>query len=333
MSQTPKMLKDLGALAGAIMASGVSVVAPSAGPGPSRFRRLASAEELAMPRVNTQLPPKEHLFPPTEPLLRFRYRGTDVELTDPPLPAEKLVLLGVRPCDAAGIALLDAVFLADPTDPFYAARRANATIVAVGCARADDDCFCTAVGLSPHSSHGSDLLLLPAEGGYLAEAVTDKGRQLVAAHASLFTDAASARAAAPPKLQRASLDGVDEQLQAAFADARWAAIAARCLGCACCASVCPTCHCFDIADEASARSGLRLRSWDACGLEMFTKHTSGHNPRPNQPARFRQRVMHKLSYSVASLGRPLCVGCGRCISHCPVGMDIHQAAAQFTTSG
>lgn len=326
MSDKPLLLADLRALAEALIASGTAVLAPAPGPGPSRFRRIASASEVTLPRVNTKIPPKEHLFPPTEPLLYFRFHGTDVELSDPQPSVQPTVILGVRPCDAAGISLLDSVFLAEPTDPFYAARRQASTIVSVACTEAGDSCFCQAVGLSPHSTFGSDLALVRAQEGYIAQAVTDKGKSLLEAHSSLFspTDAAPP---APPSLKRIDpLAEAHQTLAASFDSPKWYELAQRCLGCGACASLCPTCHCFDILDDAGARSGVRLRCWDACGLELFTRHASGHNPRPNQPARFRQRVLHKFSYSVKSTGRPLCVGCGRCIEHCPVGMDIYDAA-------
>jgi len=326
MSGKSFLLTDLYSLAEALIASGTAVVAPAPGPGPSRFRRISSASQIALPRVNTQIPPKEHLFPPTEPLLYFRFHGTDVELADPQPAPTPTAILGVRPCDAAGISLLDAVFLADPPDPFYAARRQVSTIVTVACTEAQDSCFCQAVGLSPHSTLGSDLALFPVQGGYIAQAVTDKGQSLLDAHSNLFS-ATDQTPPTPPSLARTGpLAEAHESLAHTFDSPRWQETARRCLGCGACASVCPTCHCFDILDDTGARSGVRLRCWDACGLELFTRHASGHNPRPNQPARFRQRVLHKFSYSVKSIGRPLCVGCGRCIDHCPVGMDVYDAA-------
>ena len=330
MSEKLLLLNDLHSFADTLIKSGFSVVAPSKGPGPSRFRRIGSASELLMPDVNTEIPPKEHLFPPTEPILFYRFHGTDVELLDPPLPAEETVFLGLRPCDAAGIALLDAVFLADPKDSFYEARRSKTTLVSVACTRVGENCFCSAVGLSPHSKTGSDVLLIPIEGGFLAEAATDRGRALLEKHPGLFqpTDASTPK---PPEVPRAAApEGLDKDFAKLFAVPHWQDAAKRCLGCGACASVCPTCHCFDIVDDSGARGGVRLRCWDACGLELFTRHASGHNPRPNQPARFRQRLLHKFAYSRKSLSRPLCVGCGRCVDTCPVGMDIYEVAVSMS---
>ncbi|MGQ9525152.1 MAG: 4Fe-4S dicluster domain-containing protein [Armatimonadota bacterium] len=333
MSDKPLLLTDLRKLAEALIGSGVGVIAPAPGPGPLRFRRIDDASEITLPQVNTQIPPKEHLFPPTEPLLYFRFRGTDVELSDPPASTNPTTILGVRPCDAAGTALMDAVFLADPPDPFYAARRQACTVVTVACTQTRDTCFCTAVGLSPHSTLGSDLVLFPVPEGYIAQAMTDKGKSLVEAHSTLFS-ATDMTPPAPPSLARTGpLAEAHERLANTFNSPKWQEIAQRCLGCGACASVCPTCHCFDILDDTTARGGVRIRCWDACGLELFTRHASGHNPRPNQPARFRQRVLHKFAYSVKSVGRPLCVGCGRCIDHCPVGMDVYNAAVSLTQTG
>ncbi|MBM4036093.1 MAG: 4Fe-4S ferredoxin, partial [Planctomycetes bacterium] len=93
-------------------------------------------------------------------------------------------------------------------------------------------------------------------------------------------------------------------------------------GCGCCTFLCPTCHCFDIADEGTYRRGARRKNWDGCQFSLFTLHASGHNPRPDQAARWRNRVQHKYTNYVSKFGHRSCVGCGRCIRHCPVNMNI-----------
>jgi len=94
------------------------------------------------------------------------------------------------------------------------------------------------------------------------------------------------------------------------------------VGCGSCAFVCPACHCFDIVDEGSEKSGKRRKFWDACGFWKFTHHASGHNPRDFQPKRYRNRIMHKFKYYDDKFGQTLCTGCGRCVRLCPVGIDI-----------
>ncbi len=108
----------------------------------------------------------------------------------------------------------------------------------------------------------------------------------------------------------------------AFDDGRWEELTVSCIGCGACTYLCPTCHCFDIADESRLYQGRRIRTWDSCQFALFTKHASGHNPRKNKKERLRQRFMHKFSYAVENTGTALCVGCGRCIAGCPVNLDI-----------
>jgi ferredoxin len=112
-------------------------------------------------------------------------------------------------------------------------------------------------------------------------------------------------------------------LEASFDSPQWEEIARTCLGCSVCTYVCPSCTCFDVVDEGSAACGSRCRTWDSCSYAMFTKHGGGHNPRASQTQRFRQRVLHKFAYFPEKHGGlSMCVGCGRCVRSCPVGLDI-----------
>ncbi|HEY6009625.1 MAG TPA: 4Fe-4S dicluster domain-containing protein [Geobacteraceae bacterium] len=235
------------------------------------------------------------------------------------------VLVGARPCDAAGAPVLDAVFSWDYHDEFFLERRRKTTVVGLACMKADDACFCTALGLAPDDTKGSDLFLTPLEGGSFGVAIlTDKGEQLVAQHAALFGEGAPGTPLplAQPAGERLDLDRIKAWLDGHFEHELWAGIAERCAGCGACAFLCPACHCFDIVDEGTEQKGSRRKSWDACGFGKFTNHASGHNPRDVQPARYRNRIMHKFKYYDDKFGQTLCTGCGRCVRACPVGIDI-----------
>lgn len=312
------------------------LVAPVEQDGIRLFRPVEDVSKVVLGEGNTAWSFKEYLFPRTEPLFRYRFAGgAQVELAEPELPEGETVIFGARPCDAAGLAVLDAVFSWDYDNPFYCRRREQTTIIGLSCAEPADACFCTAVGLSPTGTAGSDLLLTRVGNEYLAEPVTEKGERLLQQHAALFTDTSAgkeeATKAAEGKMRRKAsiILNLETPLEKVFDNPAWEEMARACLGCGACAFVCPTCHCFDIVDEGDACGGSRCKNWDSCGFALFTVHTSGHNPRADQAARYRQRVLHKLRYIPERFGvASACVGCGRCVATCPAGMDIYEVATQ-----
>jgi ferredoxin len=210
----------------------------------------------------------------------------------------------------------------------------------LACPGVDACCFCGAVGLGPDSAKGSDVLLVPVEGGYLAQAVTAKGEALLNREPPQQPVDAEwlDKAKAYSKLTRESVahnlrsvpPAMPEWLATHFGDNLWSSIALRCHGCGACASICPTCHCFDIVDEhESYKEGVRRRNWDSCQTAKFTMHASNYNPRKTQTERFRQRVMHKFSVYPRRFGALLCTGCGRCARACPAGMNLPEVLGQL----
>jgi ferredoxin len=275
---------------------------------------------------------KEFFLPPSEVLLRYRQTKDGVEIQEVATEAPPQVILTATPCDAAGLEVVDKVMNWDYRDELWFGRRKATTIMSFLCTVMDSTCFCSAVGLGPDSFHGSDLLLVPVEGGYLAHVITLKGEALVQGHGVVGIPAsaqASTEAAQSEARQKVEIN--QPAIPATFADwlaknfdhPAWKTIALRCHGCGACASVCPTCHCFDIVDEHdSASEGERRRNWDSCQTSKFTVHASGHNPRASQSERFRQRIEHKFSIYPSRFGEILCTGCGRCSRNCPGGMDL-----------
>lgn len=308
-----------------LIAVGKRVVGPKRAGAMTLYEPLTNGAELDL----TELPrrsAKEAFFPVCENILSFRRTTEGLQVDDVDVCRfPETVLLGVRPCDAAAPGILDAVFSWDYQDEFFLERRRRTTIIGLACTKADDACFCTAVGYAPDERRGSDLFLSPLEdGGFGCEALTDKGEALLAAHPELFTEAADASPLplAEPQMAKLDLGKIKAWLDGNFESPFWAGIAERCAGCGACAFLCPACHCFDIVDEGTDKAGCRRKSWDACGFGKFTMHASSHNPREVQPARYRNRIMHKFKYYDDKFGRTLCTGCGRCIRVCPVGVDI-----------
>jgi len=284
-------------------------------------------------------PPKACVFPACEELLRYvrtkdaddpSRTGLTVEET---LPTGSRVVFGSRPCGTRGFTVYDRVFDAEGLrDPYYAARRAATAFVTLACREAGNACFCHWVGSGPADAQGSDVLLTQVPGGYVAQAVTDKGAALVRSPlmAPVGKHEGEARAAQAKALE--SLDSAQdvsparEALLAAFDDMDfWTRMSAKCISCGACTYLCPTCYCFNVTDEAQGNEGSRLRTWDNCMSHQFTLEASGHNPRPTKAHRLKNRVGHKFSYYPGIHGGAIaCCGCGRCIKSCPAGVDIRE---------
>jgi ferredoxin len=332
---------DLAALVAELIAGNTQVIAPvqaKENPAATDYKQIERFEDATLgllPRRSI----KEFLLPQTEVLMRYKQHKGDVTLVDVPLPSTKQVIIGAKPCDVAGTDILDKVMNWDYRDELWFAHREATTIVSMLCPGLDSSCFCTAVGAGPDSTRGSDAMLIPIEGGYLAQIVTEKGNALFGARAKEVTD--SKLMAKVEELRQAARKKVEQNLPVVpaempewltknFAHEYWDTLALRCHGCGACACICPTCHCFDITDERDdVEGGVRRRNWDSCQTGKFTVHTSGHNPRSTQKERFRQRVMHKFSIYPQRFGDLLCTGCGRCARVCPGGMSIQEAVCQL----
>jgi ferredoxin len=333
---------DLAALVADLVASKTRVIAPvqaNGSPEQTTYKAIHSLQEAALGTALPRLSLKEFFLPRTEVLLGYRQKKGEVEFEEVPTVFSPTVILGSFPCDAAGIEILDKVMGWDYRDELWFGRREATTIVSVACAGLDQSCFCTAVGVGPASAKGSDVLLTPVEGGYLAQVLTAKGEALFEGRGQQVSDDAAAAQMEPfAKAANAKIannlavvpDFMAEWLSKNFDHSYWQSLALRCHGCGACASVCPTCHCFDIADEHdSHEQGKRRRNWDSCQTTKFTVHASGHNPRGMQTERFRQRVMHKFSIYPKRFDSILCTGCGRCARICSAGMNLPEIVSQL----
>jgi formate hydrogenlyase subunit 6/NADH:ubiquinone oxidoreductase subunit I len=326
-----------------LIADGSSVVAPVAEEeGLLLYGEISAAADAVLePSGKTRWSPKEFLFPRTETLYRYRFGGAMVQLDDPEPMDRDQVLVGVRPCDAAGVARLDETFLTRQVDPMYRQKRDRTTVVSAACAAADPECFCTAVGGSPVGESGSDIQLVPMDDGWLVRALSDRGRETVHTASSAWAPSTGeqldqvGRMAAQVS-EQISISPVLREwsavLEEGFEHPVWNEVAQRCLGCSACAYVCPSCTCFDMNQQGTAWGGEQTRSWDACTFDLFTKHASGHNPREHLGQRYRQRVLHKFAYLDSPDQHFRCVGCGRCVALCPAGMDIVEVVKQAVES-
>ena len=286
--------------------------------------------------LNTVRSAKDFFFPQTENLMDFRVQGKTVQVIDTRKEQEDFVIFGVRACDVRSFDILDRVFLSEPTDTYYANRRAHGLIVSVACTRPSETCFCTTFGIRAGEPAGDIVCHKTADTLYLTSG-SEKGEAFLRTLDSVTEPAETEadekalqkeKAEIQRRMKRLPLSGLQAdafgagKTEAFFDAPEWASLSESCLGCGTCTFVCPTCQCYDIKDFDTGHGIRRFRCWDSCMYSEFTKMSAGQ-PRLTQKERFRQRFMHKLVYYPTNNdGLFSCVGCGRCLSKCPVGMNI-----------
>jgi ferredoxin len=317
-------------LVAAMLDAGVRVMAPVDRDGSVELDVITDAAEMTEKYLNSVVPAKKAVFPPTEVLLTFENELGNTNFEPVADDTPETVVVGCRPCDAAAIDRLATVFQWDYDDKPFLDRLNKTTFVTFACTQPDENCFCTSVGLGPADTEGSDILVQPASDGVRVAVMTDKGEKIVSAYGKLDNgDSETAMAPGPEIDHKFDVQQVKEWLDNNFDSPFWSDLGLRCVGCGVCSFTCPTCHCFDIVDESEWSRGERRRNWDSCAFGLFTLHTSGHNPRSDQSARFRQRVMHKFKYFPERFDQLGCVGCGRCIRQCPAGQDLMDILQQM----
>jgi sulfhydrogenase subunit beta (sulfur reductase) len=301
-----------------------TVIAPTVVEGNVLYKRVTSTDEIAFDFTRTDMSPKEHFFPNTQAILSITKGHGETSLAEPPLEREQ-VIFGMRPCDARGLKVLDALLLDhEPADAYYAERRGKTTLIGLACPEMWPGCFCTSLDGAPDEAGDVDVMLTEAGDSYLVQVVTKKGEKL--------SDGLALSEASQKRPQsRLSSESVpvpsQEVWRQHFDDEVWARLADRCLSCRVCTYVCPTCRCFDVRDYVT-QSGVegsviqRLRAWDSCLSEGYRRIAGGHNPRPTKMQRLRNRFYCKFHYCPQDFGPVACVGCGRCIVACPVSIDI-----------
>jgi ferredoxin len=281
---------------------------------------------------------KGFLFPPRVRLWRARQDGDGLEVEEEPVAIGRYAFVGVRPCELAAIAIQDRVFLGGRyADRDYAARRQGAFLVAVNCHEPGGTCFCVSMDTGPTAREGYDLVLTELLAGghrFLADAGSERGEEILAelggeeaTEADLEAAAAQAREAVRRMGRELDTGGIRELLRDNLEHPRWDEVAERCLTCGNCTLACPTCFCSAVEDANDLDGeAARSRVWDSC-FSVDYSYIHGGAVRQTPRARYRQWLTHKLGTWHDQFGSTGCVGCGRCITWCPVGIDITEEVA------
>ena len=324
-----------------LMHGGFQVFAPSRVHGEIFFLPHAGQLESDLLCGNATLPylpPKDIVFPQSETLFSFTRDAGDIAFSVPEKAFERLVILGIRSCDTAGIHWLDNFYLNNFRDFYYHDRRDNLTLISIACNQPMKNCFCICCEggpfLNPEKA-AFDIQLVDLDEHYLVECNSEKGKELVNLNRSLFSPPDPAMVEARDQLEKKShtlfLHEPTSYMSTAIRRITsnsvppevWTELGERCFDDGGCTFVCPCCSCFGVGYSSKGETGCHYRFWDSCDYSGFTREVSGHNPRAEKGERFKRRFFHKLSYQyVKRDGRIGCVGCGRCITACPgeVGM-------------
>jgi ferredoxin len=355
-------------LLGALKARGYEVIAPTLREGAICYAPVTAVADLPAGWTATQEPGKyrlerrsddalfsyavgpkslkDFLYPSELKLLRAEKTQGPFRILAEVEPAPRRAFIGVRACELAAAGVQDRVLMQDHFhDPAYEARRKSSFIVAVHCAEPAGTCFCTSWDTGPRAKGGFDLALTEFVGEgrheFLVEIGSAAGAEVMdalpstPATADLRKESQAVTAEAVRNMpRRLDVVGLRERLRDNFDDAGWDAVAERCLACGNCTQVCPTCFCTNVEDTngLTGQTAERSRRWDSCfSLEMSYIH--GGSVRKSTKSRYRQWLTHKLSYWHDQFGTSGCVGCGRCITWCPVGIDITREAAVIGANG
>jgi sulfhydrogenase subunit beta (sulfur reductase) len=311
------------------VANQAQVFGPEKKDGLSAYREWKKGD-LPESFLNARLSPKGLFFEPLKPLFGWKSEGGSLKVDPLPSPDGRRVILDVRPCDARAIRILEPVFGGNLPDAFYLGNLSRTVLLGLACQVQCPGSFCEEMGIDPQDSADCDILFREVSQERFAKIVTEKGGTLVEG-SDLFQESSQEEwESAGGKIRGRrekplfDLQKVKERMAQRFGEEDlWQRVSAKCLNCGICTYLCPTCHCFDICDLQVPGQGVRYRCWDSCAFPSFTRMPV-HNPREEKWRRYRQRVAHKFFFYPQNFRMVSCVGCGRCVAHCPVNLDLRE---------
>ncbi len=299
----------------------------------------------------TKLSPKKAFSPETEKFFDFEYIKdvkdpenikTDIVISEADKTEIPKLVFGIKPCDIAGLRKLD-IFYGEgqSKDTYYLDKRKGSIFISIGCNNPFPDCFCTSVDGHPFDFKDADIGLIEMDKDYAIVKSGEKAKEILDDNKKFISEksAASDDSIAADEIIKNSekklkeywkeigKDGFPEIMDRSMDSDVWKEVTAKCISCAACTYVCPTCFCFNIRDEQKGLKGERYKCWDYCMNSYYTLEASGHNPRADKNKRYRNKINCKYNYNIKRSNNIFCVGCGRCIEVCPVSVDIREVVS------
>ncbi len=291
-------------------------------------------EQFDLKALRTIIPAKKFFLPQKATLLKFK-EGKWAENKE----AKKRVIFGLHPCDIHALNIYHKFYTRIYKDPYYLANRENAVIIGLSCLP-DENCFCNLTDTST-VAEGFDLFFTDLEEKFLVWVGSPKGDEIIAQNKVFFEDINNKdikdyiawRKQRDNSFQvHLPFAGLPEIVESSYDSPVWNKMGEACLSCGSCTMVCPTCTCFDIADEYDIRADEmnRQRYWFSCVFREYSMVAGGHNFREARSERLRLWYTHKLVGFMSEYGEPACVGCGRCVVSCPVGINVISVVKALT---
>jgi sulfhydrogenase subunit beta (sulfur reductase) len=303
------------------------------------FREVDDVKEVEFEYNRTITPPRKYFFPEQETV--FRFRTSDLEITDT-LPAEEsIIIFGVHACDIVGLRIMDSRFIDDQPDPYYQTRRKNGMIIGISCLP-DEYCFCN-VRRVDFVDAGFDLFLHPVTDGYLVRVGTVAGHKLIENAPDTFEEITEDDIDEFTKFEAkrsemytisGNWDNLRYHMEMRLNHPMYDRESDICLGCGNCTLTCPTCRCYEVADipKLDGTGGERMRHWDSCQFRSHGLVAGGHNFRETKQDRFSNRYQCKNAYCETTT-TAYCVGCGRCTYFCPADINFKQNLLEILETG
>ncbi len=294
------------------------VIAPVKKNGSLIFDKVSSADEIVKNYINTDYPPKNFFLPDGETIFEYK-KSNNIKIKHPGKPKKK-VIYGIRPCDVNALLKLDKIL---GGEFYYRIKRENTKIIAINCTKAGENCFCTSLG-DDQLKEGFDLLLTDVGKEFYIKIGSEWGKKLMKHKIFKRTENSFKKTFFECKRFFLAKD-LDKKIERNFNTKIWEKHFKKCFSCTACSVVCPMCYCFDLVQvPKSENEGKVKKFWSSCLSKEFSRVAGDFIFRDKRVNRVRQFLSHKFLYGKKHYDEFLCVGCGRCISHCPVGIDYEK---------